>query len=171
VCTVLAVRRGASEASALRPGEPTEWLIARRGLLRALPAGGGSLVALSTMALGAGNRMTPGEEEPGVVVLLGGGGSLLVALVHVPVALALRARAHGLSAGLFALAGTDDPAALLERTEQRDRFEQLLGAGAGTFADLQSGVVVLAPLLAVAAAVWLPRQPGPTPGTAAGAPP
>ena len=66
-------------------------------------------------------------------------------------------KASHLTELLFTLTGVDEPAALLERTEQRARFEQLLGAEAGPFADLQAGIVVLTPLLASAVAVWLPH--------------
>jgi len=41
------------------------------------------------------------------------------------------------------------------RIEARRRLEKALGVDRGLFADLQSGVVILAPLLACAAAVFL----------------
>ncbi|KND26039.1 hypothetical protein IQ63_37985 [Streptomyces acidiscabies] len=128
----------------------------------------GALVALSTLALGAVVRMeaelvkahalasadaTPFEY----VLVFGGAGTLLVAIVYAPAAIGLRRQAHCLAERLFTLNGTDDPAALLERAEQRARFEQLLGAEAGPFADLQAGIVILTPLLASAVAVWLPH--------------
>jgi hypothetical protein len=39
---------------------------------------------------------------------------------------------------------------------ERQRLEQLLGVDRGVFAELQSGLVILGPLLASAAAAFLP---------------
>ncbi|NMI55815.1 hypothetical protein FNV62_06140 [Streptomyces sp. RLB3-17] len=169
VCVAYAVWKATrSDRSDVAAGELTEWLLARRRTMRALVASLGALVALSTLALGAVVRLeaelvkahalastdaTPFEY----VLVFGGAGTLLVAIVYAPAAIGLRHQAHHLTERLFTLTGVDEPAALLERTEQRARFEQLLGAEAGPFADLQAGIVVLTPLLASAVAVWLPH--------------
>ncbi|MFJ9004547.1 hypothetical protein [Streptomyces canus] len=157
-----------SDQSSVAAGEMTDWLLARRRILRTLLAGLGALVALSTLALGAAVRMETELVKEGAlasseatpfeyVLIFGGAGSLLVAGVYVPASLGLRRQARVLAGRLFDLPGADEPAVLLERFEQRVKFEQLLGVEAGPFADLQAGIVVLAPLLASAATVWLPR--------------
>lgn len=169
ICVAHAVWLAArSDRSDTAAGELTDWLLARRRLLRTLLTGLGALVALSTLALGAAvrveaemvtaHRLAQRDATPAEYVLIfGGAGSLLVAAVHAPAALALRQQARSLGARLFSFTGTDEPAVLLERAEQRSRFEHLLGAESGPFTDLQAGIVVLAPLLASAVTVWLPR--------------
>ncbi|MGW7067264.1 hypothetical protein ACWGII_18915 [Streptomyces sp. NPDC054855] len=157
-----------SDRDGMAAGEFTEWLLARRRSLRTLLAGLGALVALSTLALGAAVRteaqmvktdaMAAADAMPFEFVLIfGGAGSLLVAIVYVPAAWGLKRHARLLAVRLFTLTGTDEPEALLERAEQRSRFEHLLGAEPGPLADLQAGLVVLAPLLASAVTVWLPH--------------
>ncbi|MET8809311.1 hypothetical protein [Streptomyces sp. NPDC004546] len=169
VCVAYAVWRATcTDRSAVALGELLEWLLASRRTMRALVTGLGALVALSTLALGAVVRMqaelvkahalasadaTPFEY----VVVFGGVGTLNVAIAYTPAAIGLRRQAHLLAERLFPLTGTDEPAALLERTEQRLKCEQLLGAEVGPFADLQASIVVLTPLLASAVAVWLPH--------------
>ncbi|MEU6201270.1 hypothetical protein [Streptomyces sp. NPDC047061] len=169
VCVAYAVWRGTqTDRSDVAAGELMEWLLARRRTMRALVGGLGALVALSTLALGAVVRMeaelvkahvlTSADATPFEYVLVFGGvGTLLVAIVYTPAAVGLRRQALHLAERLFTLTGTDEPAALLERAEQRARFEHLLGAEAGPFADLQAGIVVLTPLVASAVAVWLPH--------------
>jgi hypothetical protein len=169
VCVAYAIWKAThTDRSDVAAGELTEWLLARQRTMRTLVANLGALVALSTLALGAVVRMeaelvkahalASTEATPFEYVLVFGGvGTLLVAIAYVPAAIGLRRQARLLAKRLFTLDGADDPAALLERAEQRARFEQLLGAEAGPFADLQAGIVVLTPLLASAFAVWLPR--------------
>ncbi|MET7619352.1 hypothetical protein [Streptomyces sp. NPDC005408] len=166
VWVALAIRHAALTRRSGSAGERAEWLLTRRRQLRSLLAGLGSLVALSTLALGAAIRVENDlvktgrlaeATRPEVVLIFGGVGSLLVAVVYAPAALALRARARELSAELFPLFAVDEGGPLLERAEQRARFDQLTGAEAGAYAELQAGIVVFAPLLASAASVWLPR--------------
>ncbi|MER6135689.1 hypothetical protein [Streptomyces sp. NPDC001815] len=169
VCVAYAIWKTAhTDQSDVAAGELTEWLLDRRRTMRTLVANLGAMVALSTLALGAvvrmetelvkGHALGSAEATPFEYVLVFGGvGTLLVAIAYVPAAIGLRRQAHRLAERLFTLEGVDDSAALLERVEQRARFEQLLGADAGPFADLQAGIVVLTPLLASAVAVWLPR--------------
>ena len=102
--------------------------------------------------------MAPSQvDPPQTVVVFGGAGSLVVGLVYVPAANALRRRARLLCDELFDLRCSADADALLTRLDERHRLEVLLGADAGAFSDLQSGLVVLAPLLASAAALLVPH--------------
>ncbi|MFJ3778275.1 hypothetical protein ACIPX0_41990 [Streptomyces sp. NPDC090075] len=169
VCVAHSIWKAAgTDRSATAAGELLEWLLARRRTMRAAVTGLGALVALSTLALGAvvrmqaelvkAHTMASADATPFEYVLVFGGvGTLNVAITYAPAAIGLRRQAHLLAERLFPLTGTDEPTQLLERAEQRARFEQLLGAEAGPFADLQAGIVVLTPLLASAVAVWLPH--------------
>ena len=62
-----------------------------------------------------------------------------------------------MSAELFPLSEANEASAILNLAENRNKLEQLLGVGHGVLADLQTGLAILGPLLASAAAVLLPR--------------
>jgi hypothetical protein len=128
----------------------------------------GSLVALSTLAVGASSTLEQslaadsGQSAaatlpPQFVLVFGGFGSLLVAVFYVPAAGALERRGQSLSAELFPLNEANEASAILSLVENRNKLEQLLGVGHGVFVDLQTGLAILGPLLASAAAVFLPR--------------
>ncbi|MER5396974.1 hypothetical protein [Streptomyces sp. NPDC002599] len=169
VCVSYAVWRvSRDDRDSMAAGELTDWLLARRRSLRPLLASLGALVALSTLTMGAAVRMegqlvkahdmAPANAAPPEFVLIFGAmSSLIVAIVYVPTALGLRRQARLLAARLFTLTGTDEPPVLLERAEQRAKFEQIMGAETGLFGELQAGIVVLAPLLASAITIWLPH--------------
>jgi hypothetical protein len=140
-------------------------LVGLRQLLQRLLTAVGSLVALSTLAIGAAvtleQRLAAGSGQsaatlpPEFVLVFGGAGSLLVAVFYVPAAGALDRRGQSLSAELFPLDEADEAAAVLSVAEHRSRLEQLLGVGHSAFADLQTGLAILGPLLTSAAAVFL----------------
>ena len=148
-------------------GEQTVQLIRLRDLLQRLLAAVGSVVALSTLAIGASIRLQqtlaarsghPGGKvlPPQFVLIFGGLGSVLVALFYVPAATALRRRAQCLCDELFPPPSeTDDAAAILSATDNRQKLAQLLGADRNIIADLQAGLAILGPLLASAAAAFL----------------
>jgi len=73
----------------------------------------------------------------------------------VPAAGALDRRGQALSTELFPLNEADEASAILSVADNRNKLEQLLGGGNGAFADLQTGLAILGPLLASAAAVFL----------------
>lgn len=125
----------------------------RRGLQR-LASGLGALVALSTLALGAGILMAKNAPRE-LVIVFGGGGSATVGVFYAPAAAAIRRRGEQLVAAMFA----DPPAdhiALVDRAEQRMKLEQVIGVDRTLLSDLQAAIPVLGPLIA-AAAVFLPR--------------
>jgi len=107
------IRLATNATLALNPkGAQVVVLIALRQLLQRLLAAVGSLVALSTLALGAGlamrRQLPPGVRVGGItglppeaVVVFGAVGSTLVALVYGPVAAALRRRGEDLCDQLF----------------------------------------------------------------------
>lgn len=125
-----------------------------RRLLNGFLAALGAQVTLATLALGA-SPAGEGAVSGGVVVLFGATSSLFMAVAYAPAAGTVHAAARDLCRALVPLAGTvaaDLPARLAQRRE----LEQALGIDRGLLADLQSGVVVLAPLLASATTVFLP---------------
>lgn len=149
-------------------GKQVVVLVGLRQLLQRLLAAVGSLVALSTLAIGASSTLEQslaagsGQSAaatlpPQFVLVFGGAGSLLVAVFYVPAAGALERRGQSLSAELFPLNEANEASAILSLAENRNKLEQLLGVGHGVFADLQTGLAILGPLLASAAAVFLPR--------------
>jgi hypothetical protein len=149
-------------------GKQVVVLVGLRQLLQRLLAAVGSLVALSTLAIGASSTLEQslaagsGQSAaatlpPQFVLVFGGAGSLLVAVFYVPAAGALERRGQSLSAELFPLNEANEASAILSLAENRNKLEQLLGVGHGAFADLQTGLAILGPLLASAAAVFLPR--------------
>jgi hypothetical protein len=153
-----------------RPGTRSEWatqLVRLRDLLQRLLAAVGSVVALSTLAIGASIRLQQtlaarsghpvGKGLPPQFVLIFGGlGSVLVALFYVPAATALRRRGQCLCDELLPPPSeTDDAAAILSAADNRQKLGQLLGADRNIIADLQAGLAILGPLLASAAAAFL----------------
>ncbi|HEV7656199.1 MAG TPA: hypothetical protein VGP36_15910 [Mycobacteriales bacterium] len=147
-------------------GAEAELLLRLRRVLQRILAAVGTLVALSTVAtaaviaLGQQGARAAGRPVPQtpaeVVVVFGGAGSLLVALIYAPAAVAVSDRARRLCDELFPLRGAEEPADILAVAESRRTLESFLGADRGLLADLQTGLVVLAPLLASGFAVFLP---------------
>lgn len=126
-----------------------------RRLLQRLSSALGSLVALSTLALGAGILL--GKNQPGeLVVVFGGAGSAAVGLFYAPAAAAIRARGEHLATVIFATTKPGDATELVDRLERRSKLEQLIGVDRTLFGDLQTAIPVLGPLIA-AAAVFLPN--------------
>lgn len=147
-------------------GEQVAELVKLRQLLQRLLVAVGSLVALSTLAVGVAvaleqnSAIPPGESSaalpPEFVLVFGGMGSLLVGLFYVPAATALRDRGYDLCDDLFPLDQGNEAAAVLSRAEDRSKLEGLLGIERGVVGDLQTGLAILGPLLASAAAAFLP---------------
>jgi hypothetical protein len=151
------------QLSSTRGGQAADLIALRRLLQRLLPALG-SLVALSTLALGAAMAMRP-QPLPSsaaaalpaeAVIFFGAAGSLLVGLAYGPSASALRNCAQRLCDELFPLRKADEASDVLRLADERQRLEQLLGVDRSLFGELQSGLVILGPVLASAAAAFLP---------------
>src|SRR6266487_3344266 len=163
VTVMYGVRHAASNGSAAGArGEQVGALVTLRRLLQRLLTAVGSLVALSTLALGAAlaegcARSGEGQLPPQTVLIFGGVGSVLVALAYGPASTALNNRGQRLCDELFPLSEADEPAAILSRAEDRNKLEQLLGVDRSIVADLQTGLVILGPLIASAAATLLPH--------------
>jgi hypothetical protein len=169
-CTMYGIRQAALDhlPGAKTIGERTATLVRLGRVLRRrlLPAVG-SLVALATLALAVAARLHESRVfeaasrngrpmTPEVILVFGGMGSLLVALLYVPAAGAIRQEGEALCDLLFDLHTEDDGARVSELLEKRHRFEQILGTDRDFLADLQIGVVVLGPIISSAVSGLLP---------------
>lgn len=74
-----------------------------------------------------------------------------------PASTALTGWAQRLCDELFPLSDADEAAVILDRAEDHSKLEQLLGADRSVADDLQTGLAILGPLIASAAAAFLPR--------------
>jgi hypothetical protein len=158
---------GAPPAAGTR-GEQASALMGLWRLLQSLLAAVGSLVALSTLALGAAFALQQSlpvgvahsraaQLAPQTVLIFGGAGSALVAVAYGPASMALKTWAQRLCGEVFPLHEADEPAVILERAEDRGKLEHLVGADRNVFADLQTGLAILGPLIASAVAAFLPH--------------
>ncbi|MDI5980073.1 hypothetical protein [Amycolatopsis magusensis] len=129
-------------------------LVGLRRRLQRLASGLGALVALSTLALGAGILMAKSAPRE-LVLVFGGGGSATVGVFYAPAAAAIRRRGEQLVAAMFAEPPADR-AELVDRAEQRMKLEQVIGVDRTLLSELQAAIPVLGPLIA-AAAVFLPK--------------
>ena len=166
--TALLMRRAANSASwpkGRSPSEQVSWLLDRRQLLRSLLVTVGSLVALQMFTLGAlgkirealasaGTLPAAGIETPVTVVIAGALGSLIIGVAYALAAVPLQRRGRQLSKQMFELAREAEPGALLAQIENRQKFQTLLGANTNLFSDLQSGLLILAPLAASSATTF-----------------
>lgn len=120
----------------------------------------GSLVALTTFALGASivaSATWQGMQAAQVILVFGASGTTLVGLgYHVP-RTALRREARWLLHELGPLTGPD-AAALRHELEEREKVERYLGLHTGLLTELQAGIVILSPLLAAATALLIPGR-------------
>lgn len=169
VAVMFGVRHVASGGSAAGTrGEQASALMALWRLLQRLLAAVGSLVALSTLALGAAFALQQSlpagfahgraaQLAPQTVLIFGGVGSALVAVAYGPASTALNTWAQRLCDELFPLHETDKAAVILNQAEDRIKLQQLLGADRSVVADLQTGLAILGPLIASAVTAFLPH--------------
>ena len=83
----------------------------------------------------------------------------MVAVAQGPASTALKTWAQRLCGELFPLQQAYEPAVILNQAEDRSKLEQLVGANSGVFADLQTGLAIVGPLIASAVAAFLPYRP------------
>ena len=155
LCFGFAAIRDRSRALHGPPGDHVEQILALRRHLAGLLGAFGVLVALATLALGAALRQGS-RSDSAIVVIYGAAWSVIVAFAYVPAAGALREAARTLCRTVVPLADVS-AADLPARADERRRLEQALGVDRGILADVQSGLIIFAPLLASATAVFLPK--------------
>lgn len=117
----------------------------------------GALVALTTFALGASMLASGGGyglQSVQVLLVYGGFGSLLVAVGYQIPRASLRRQGRALVTELAPLTAVESDA-LRRELEQRDQVERLLGLQSNLLSELQTGIVILSPLLAAATATLI----------------
>jgi hypothetical protein len=164
VLALLGIKRAVLITGRFEPGENASRLDAYLELrslsLRLLPALG-SLVALTTFALGAARRAVPAGTQSAVpvevLIAYGAIGTALVGVVYAVPNQALREEARALVRVLTPLISAE-AAALRKELDERERLEGQLGLNASLLGDLQSGLAVFGPLLAASIALFLPSS-------------
>lgn len=117
----------------------------------------GSLVALTTFALGASMLAYGGSHDHvdvQVLLVFGGLGTTLVAAVYQVPRTALRQEARLLVDELAPLVATD-ATTLRQELDARETVERQLGLQSDLMSELQTGILIVSPLLAAASAVLL----------------
>lgn len=154
---------GPKEAPASTKGDQLDILLALRQMLQRLLPAVGSVVALTIFTAGAWWMLERslhtqfGSRPPQYLLIYGAFGSTLVGFIYGPAWTALQRRGRLLLDKMFPLRGVDQEAVIVSRAADRQALEQMLGLNRGFLADLQSGLLILAPLLAGAVAAFLPH--------------
>jgi lysylphosphatidylglycerol synthetase-like protein (DUF2156 family) len=157
------VRRAAGAARPGANGDLVDLLLTLQRLIQRLLIVAGTVVALTTFTTGTwwllehSLHAPYGDRPPQFVLVFGAYGSLLVGVVYVPAWTAVQRRGQRLSNELFPLSGIKERRAILDEVGERQKLEQVLGLDRGILTDLQGGMIILAPLLAAAAAAFLPH--------------
>jgi hypothetical protein len=154
---------GPKDAPLTKQGDQLNALLELRRLLQRMLAAVGSVVALvafsySTWWLMERSLHTQfGSRPPQFVLIFGAFGSTLVGLIYGPAWTALQRRGRLLRDTMFPLREVDEATKIVSLAGDRQTLDQMLGLSRGFLADLQSGLVILAPLLAGAVAAFLPH--------------
>ena len=155
---------GPKDAPSATKGAQLDALLELRRLLQRLLAAVGSVVALVAFSystwwlLERSLRTQFGSRPAQFVLIFGAFGSTLVGLIYGPAWSALQRRGRLLRDTMFPLGEVDKGVQIVSFAADRQALEQLLGLNRAFLADLQSGLVILAPLLAGAVAAFLPHQ-------------
>lgn len=159
---LLGIRQVVKRPTRETKGDQMELLLELRKLTRSLVVSGGALTALVTLQSGAVMSLqreidsSYGRPQQYVLVI-GVVGTLLVGGLYVPTRAALQDRALDLAQSLSPLTGLDDAEAIEKSLDRRKTLLVALEADRSLLSDLQADLVVMAPLIASAAAVTLPR--------------
>jgi hypothetical protein len=162
-CLAYGIRRAAISCVPGSQGDLTHLLLALRTLLQRLLIAAGLVVALVTFSAGTWWSLEHslhtqyGNRPSQFVLIFGAFGTTFVTLLYVPARGALQRRGEKLRDALFPLQGLKNKTVILSRASDRQALGEVLGLERGTFADLQGGFVILAPLIASAAAAFLPH--------------
>jgi hypothetical protein len=157
------IRRAAISCAPCSRGDLTDLLLTLRLQLQRLLAAGGLVVALVTFTAGTWWSLEHslhtqyGNRPSQFVLVFGAFGTTFVTLLYVPARSALQRRGQQLCDDLFPLHGLVDESVILSQATDRQALGQVLGLDRGIFGDLQGGLVILAPLIASAAAAFLPH--------------
>jgi hypothetical protein len=131
-------------------------LLRLRHMLSRLNTVFGSLVVVLTLFTAAQRTLVTIDKVPAsLVIYTGVASAIVVALVYMPTAALLRRRCIRFVDDEFPL-DTVEHAQLVQAAEDRHRLEGILGLHRTTLAELQNGLVIVAPLLASAGIALLP---------------
>ncbi len=133
-------------------------LVLRRMLARLLETAGG-FVLLITLLEGAQQKL-PGTEDhrpPEYILVFGGFGSLLIALVFVPSWTRLRKSGERMCDTLLTLDSTTNEPDIPKRVADRQQFAANLGYQRSLMTELQTGLLIAAPLLTGATSAILSK--------------
>ena len=144
-------------------GQHLARILSLRDLLQRSLAAGGAILSLVTLQYGAlwslerSVHSTFGDRPPQFILIFGGVGSILLSLAYVPGWKSLQQYRARLDDLLFPMSSLDDATEVLNAAANRQRLQELLGLNNNVVVDMQSGVAILAPLLAGVAAAFLPH--------------
>ncbi|WP_147434593.1 hypothetical protein [Micromonospora musae] len=141
-------------------GTPGEQLAAlmrlRRILTRVLQMMGSLLLVLvliGAASVGWGSSETIPQST---ALVIGAAGSILIALMHIPSATLLRRRCQ-VYVDEFSDIAHVSKADLITAAEDRIKLEEILGVNRTSLSELQSGLVIIGPLLATSIAAVIPK--------------
>ncbi|MFE2583767.1 hypothetical protein [Streptomyces sp. NPDC059378] len=149
------VARTRADTACASPGRQLGTLITAGRLLQSLLTVMGGIVALLVIAEATSQRMTE-QTSIETTLVFGATSSALVAIVYAPVAAKLRRRGREL-VDLCHPLGMLAPDELADALDKRFRLETALGVDRTAFGGIQTNLVVVGPLLAGAASVFLSR--------------
>jgi hypothetical protein len=147
-----------SESVAMGTARRLQSYLELRRLASQLLTALGSLVALTTFALGASivaHGTWQGLQTAEVILVFGAFGTTLVALGYQVPRVGLRREARSLLHELAPLTGLE-ASTLRQELEEREKVERYLGLHTGLLTELQAGIVILSPLIAAATALLIP---------------
>lgn len=154
------VRVAALELEVADLGLAVEHLRRLRDISRRLLEALGSLVSLTTLALGAswlshtsGTSASPAVLE---IIVFGASGTAVVGSLYLLPYSALQDRARALAQQILPLAGAPSED-LASRVAERDTLERGLGLSSGIVDELMSRIIVAGPVLAAAVTLMISR--------------
>ncbi|MFC6016240.1 hypothetical protein ACFP2T_08525 [Plantactinospora solaniradicis] len=139
------------------PGEQLAALMRLRRILARVLQMMGSLLLMMVLVGAAAVGWGSSEKIPqSTALVIGAAGSILIALMHVPAATLLRRRCQ-VYVDEFSDIAHVAKADLVAAAEDRIKMEEILGVNRTSLSELQSGLVIIGPLLATAIAAIIPK--------------
>ncbi|GIG93205.1 hypothetical protein [Plantactinospora endophytica] len=139
------------------PGEQLAALMRLRRMLARVLQMMGSLLLVMVLVSAAAVGWGSSEKIPqSTAFVIGAAGSILIALVHVPTATLLRRRCQ-VYVDEFSDIAHVAKADLIAAAEDRIKLEEILGVNRTTIGELQSGLLIVGPLVATTIAAVIPK--------------
>lgn len=157
------IRLTAAPAEPASAGHQLLRIIRLRELLDRSLAVGGAILALITLQTGSllslqRSMHAPfGNRPPAYVLVFGGVATVILVLAYVPSWRAVQEYAGSTIDALFPIDDLTDASAVLLAAANRKQLREILSVQNDVFADLQSGIAALTPLLAGVASAFLPH--------------